>query len=99
MFLTRILWFKEQQNSKRLFKTSKKDKDLEKKYEKLSDSELKEAFNSLKASVQANEKGLDDVLDDSFAITREASKRVLGLRHFDVQLSEVWFCMRGQSPR
>ena len=59
---------------------------LEEQYEKLSDKELKAEFNTLKASVQAQEKSLDDVLDDSFAITREASKRVLNMRHFDVQL-------------
>jgi preprotein translocase subunit SecA len=52
----------------------------------LSDSELQEAFAALKASVQNNEKTLDEVLVDSFAMTREASKRVLGMRHFDVQL-------------
>ena len=59
---------------------------LEDYYEKLSDEELKTAFNELKASVQNQEKTLDDVLSDSFAITREASKRVLNMRHFDVQL-------------
>ena len=59
---------------------------LEEQYEKLSDDELKAEFNKLKASVQAKEKSLDDVLNDSFAITREASKRVLNMRHFDVQL-------------
>lgn len=59
---------------------------LENQYEKLSDTELKSAFNELKKSVQKEKKSLDDVLNDSFAITREASKRVLGMRHFDVQL-------------
>jgi preprotein translocase subunit SecA len=67
-------------------KRAKQINKLEEKYEKLSDDELKEAFNVLKASVQSDEKSLDDVLNDSFAITREASKRVLGMRHFDVQL-------------
>ncbi|HIP42130.1 MAG TPA: preprotein translocase subunit SecA [Campylobacterales bacterium] len=67
-------------------KRAKKINVLEKQYEELSDDELKEAFNKLKASVIAEEKSLDDVLNDSFAITREASKRVLGMRHFDVQL-------------
>lgn len=52
----------------------------------LSDDELQAAFASLKAEVQNNTKTLDQVLVDSFAITREASKRVLGMRHFDVQL-------------
>ncbi len=59
---------------------------LESTYEKLSDDELKAAFTALKMSIQNNEKSLDDVLYDSFAITREASKRVLGLRHYDVQM-------------
>ncbi len=59
---------------------------LEPKYEKMSDEELKEAFRALKERVKSGEAGLDDVLADSFAITREASKRTLGLRHFDVQL-------------
>ncbi len=71
---------------KRYLKRAKEINKLEDKYEKLSDSELQKAFNSLKESVQKGEKSLDDVLNDSFAITREASKRVLGLRHFDVQL-------------
>ena len=59
---------------------------LEDDYKKLSDNELKDAFYALKDAVQAGEKTLDDVLDDSFAITREASSRVLGMRHHDVQL-------------
>ncbi|MCK9372133.1 MAG: preprotein translocase subunit SecA [Sulfuricurvum sp.] len=59
---------------------------LESKYSVLSDEELQNAFNALKESVLVKTKTLDDVLIDSFAITREASKRVLGMRHFDVQL-------------
>jgi len=59
---------------------------LESKYESLSDDELKAAFLELKKSVMSEEKSLKDVLEDSFAITREASKRVLSMRHFDVQL-------------
>ena len=59
---------------------------LEANYESLSDDELKEEFNKLKQSVRDGERTLDDVLSESFAITREASKRVLGMRHFDVQL-------------
>ncbi|WP_373002647.1 preprotein translocase subunit SecA [Sulfurimonas sp.] len=59
---------------------------LEAKYEVLSDDELKEAFSELKNSVLNEEKTLNDVLEDSFAITREVGKRVLNMRHFDVQL-------------
>lgn len=59
---------------------------LEEQYEKLSDDELKSAFNALRDEVIKEKKTLDDVLMDSFAITREASKRVMNMRHFDVQL-------------
>jgi preprotein translocase subunit SecA len=59
---------------------------LEAQYEALSDEELQSAFTELKSSVQNEEKTLDDVLVDSFAITREASKRTLNMRHFDVQI-------------
>jgi len=52
----------------------------------MSDEALQQAFQTLKESVQNNSTTLDEVLIDSFAITREASKRVLGMRHFDVQL-------------
>jgi preprotein translocase subunit SecA len=59
---------------------------LESNYESLSDEELKAAFASLKEEVQNSTKTLDDVLYESFAITREVSKRTLGLRHYDVQM-------------
>ena len=59
---------------------------LEDKYSKLSDDELKSEFNDLKKFVQSEEKTLDEVLNPSFAITREVSQRVLDMRHFDVQI-------------
>ena len=59
---------------------------LESTYEPMDDEALKAAFQTLRASVQSGEKTLQDVLYDSFAITREASKRTLGLRHYDVQM-------------
>jgi len=59
---------------------------LEEKYKALDDEELQAAFEALKKSVLNEEKTLDDVLFDSFAITRESSHRILGMRHFDVQL-------------
>ncbi len=59
---------------------------LESEYNELSDDDLKSAFLELKNSVLSEEKTLTDVLERSFAITREASKRVLNMRHFDVQL-------------
>ena len=76
-------------NDRELKKYNKKVKEinaLEATYEPMSDEELKSAFETLKQSVKSEEKTLDEVLLDSFAITREASKRVLSMRHFDVQL-------------
>ncbi len=59
---------------------------LESKYEAMDDDTLKAAFETLKSSVRNEEKSVDDVLTDSFAITREAAKRTLGMRHYDVQM-------------
>ncbi len=64
---------------------------LEPTYEKMSDDELQNAFEELKNRVRSTEKDLQEktlleVLSESFAITREASKRILKMRHFDVQL-------------
>src|SRR5438105_10771708 len=58
---------------------------LEGKLEKLSDEELRARTEALKQQV-ADGAALDDVLVEAFATCREASKRTLGQRHFDVQL-------------
>ena len=59
---------------------------LEPTYEKMSDDELKIKFNELRAQVVEEKVTLDQILNDVFALVREASKRVLKMRHFDVQL-------------
>jgi preprotein translocase subunit SecA len=84
--LTKVFGTANDRLVKKYLKRVKQINDLEEKYEKLSDDELKQAFLELKQSVINKEKTLDDVLNDSFAITREASKRVLNMRHYDVQL-------------
>ncbi len=58
---------------------------LEPEMEKLSDSELVAKTPYFKQQLQEG-KTLDDILPEAFAVVREASKRVLGMRHFDVQL-------------
>ena len=58
---------------------------LEEEISKLSDSELKAKTEKFK-NRYANGESLDDLLPEAFAVVREASKRVLGMRHFDVQL-------------
>ena len=59
---------------------------LESHYQAMGDEALQEEFNLLKSAVINGEKKLDDILEHSFAITREASTRVLNMRHYDVQL-------------
>jgi preprotein translocase subunit SecA len=59
---------------------------LEPHYEAMSDEELKEAFATLQGEVKEEVKSLDEALFDSFAITREVSKRTLNMRHYDVQM-------------
>ncbi len=58
---------------------------LEPVMQKLSDSELKDKTREFKARL-ADGETLDDVLPEAFAVVREASVRVLGLRHFRVQI-------------
>ncbi len=60
--------------------------ELENNYTPLSNEEIKVAVADLKARVASGKETLDDVLPEAFALTREASKRTMGLRHFDVQL-------------
>src|SRR5437762_6483603 len=59
--------------------------DLEAEMELLEDEELSSEFTELRERA-ANGESLDDLLFEAFALTREAGKRSLGMRHFDVQL-------------
>lgn len=59
--------------------------ELEPNYVKLSDANLVAKTDEFKRRLQKGE-SLDDILPEAFAVCREASKRVLGMRHFDVQM-------------
>ncbi|PLK58958.1 preprotein translocase subunit SecA, partial [Candidatus Palibaumannia cicadellinicola] len=59
--------------------------DLEPKMEKLSDKELAMKTTEFRARIDKKEL-VDHILPEAFAVVREASKRVFGMRHFDVQL-------------
>ena len=59
--------------------------ELEEEISKLSDAELRGKTEYFKKQLSEG-KTLDDILPEAFAVVREASKRVLGMRHFDVQL-------------
>ncbi len=84
--IRKVFGTKNDRELKRYQKRVKRINALEPKYEKYSDEELKKAFEEIKEQVKSGQKSMDEVLEESFAITREASKRVLGMRHFDVQL-------------
>ena len=70
---------------KRIMPLVQKINGLEESIQKLSDSELKGKTTEFKNRLEKGE-SLDDLLPEAFAVVREASKRVLGMRHFDVQL-------------
>lgn len=70
---------------KRIMPIVKKVNSLEEIIEKLSDEELRQKTEEFKGRLKKGET-LDDVLPEAFAVVREASKRVLGLRHYDVQI-------------
>ena len=70
---------------KRLWKKARAIGEMEPKYEVMSDEELQAQTDALKDAL-ANGKTVDDILPEAFAVAREASKRVMGMRPYDVQL-------------
>ncbi len=70
---------------KRVMPLVDKINSLEEEISKLSDDELRNKTADFKVRVQDGE-SLDDLLPEAFAVVREGAKRVLGMRHFDVQL-------------
>ena len=74
-----------QKEVKRVMPIVQKINGLEDEMSKLSDKELRGKTEYFKEQLK-NGKTLDDILPEAFAVVREASKRVLGMRHFDVQL-------------
>jgi len=69
---------------------------LESKMKALSDDQMRARIAELKDEVQNKGRSLDDVLVESFALTREAGVRALGMRHFDVQLIGAMVLHRGR---
>ena len=70
---------------KRIMPIVEKIESLEKKMQAMTDDELKAMTPHFKKRLKEGET-LDDILPEAFAVVREASKRVLGMRHFKVQL-------------
>lgn len=81
-----IFGTKNDREVKKYFKRVERINALENKYQAMSDDELKAEFALLKDGVVSGELDMDGILSEVFAIVRETSKRVLNMRHFDVQL-------------
>ncbi|MGV9002262.1 MAG: preprotein translocase subunit SecA [Candidatus Saccharimonadaceae bacterium] len=84
--LTKIFGDPQKKILKRLEKKVVLVNELEEKYKKFSKPELKKQTEVLKKRLAKKGTTLDSLLPDAFALVREASDRVLGMRHFDVQL-------------
>ncbi len=85
--LTKVFGDPQVRTLKALKKRVKVINDLEDKYKAMSDEELRAQTDVLRERLHGKKKEtLDAILPDAFAVVREASSRVLGMRHFDVQM-------------
>ena len=84
-FIQKLLGNKNAKEIKRIRSIVEEINGLEPKLLSLSDTSLRAKTEEFKARL-ANGETLDDILPEAFAVVREASKRVLGMRHFDVQM-------------
>lgn len=84
-FLKSIFGSSNERTIKAILPLVTKINELEAKISPLSDSQLQAKTGEFKERIAKGET-LDDLLPEAFAVVREASKRVLGMRHFDVQL-------------
>ena len=84
-FLQRLLGNNNAKELKKMRAIADHINEIEPNYVKLSDANLVAKTDEFKRRLQKGET-LDDILPEAFAVVREASKRVLGMRHFDVQL-------------
>ncbi|WP_287770713.1 preprotein translocase subunit SecA [Megasphaera sp.] len=83
--IQRLLGNNTEHELKKMWPIVRRINDLEPKLAGLSDSSLQEKTFEFKNRLAAGET-LDDILPEAFAVVREASRRVTGMRHFDVQI-------------
>ncbi|MFC5280836.1 preprotein translocase subunit SecA [Arcanobacterium canis] len=83
--INKILRAGEGRTLKKLQNIAKQVNELESSFEDMTDAELKEQTAHFRERLEAGET-LDDLLPEAFAVVREASKRTLGQRHYDVQV-------------
>lgn len=92
-FLKKIFGDYSSREIKRITPIKDKVLALEEEYSKLTDEELKAKTPYFKERL-ANGETLDDILPEAFAACREASWRVLGMKHFPCRFSAVSCCIR-----
>ena len=83
--VTKIFGSRNERAIRRMRKVVAQINQLEPEFEKLPDDELKAKTDEFRERLKKGEKE-EDILPEAFATVREASKRVFGMRHFDVQL-------------
>ncbi|CVE43770.1 preprotein translocase subunit SecA [Serratia marcescens] len=83
--LTKVFGSRNDRTLRRMRKVVEQINRMEPDMEKLSDDELKAKTNEFRARLEKGE-SLESLIPEAFAVVREASKRVFGMRHFDVQL-------------
>lgn len=93
--LTKIVGSRNERTLRRLRKIVKEINNYEPAFEALSDDELKAKTAEFRQRYQDGET-LDDLLPEAFSTVREASKRVFGMRHFDVQMMGAMVLNAGQ---
>src|SRR5262245_21855597 len=84
-FVTKILGDPNEKELKRIRPLVERINGLEDTLRALADEALRATTSDLKQEVE-NGASLDDILPEAFALVREASRRAIGMRHFDVQL-------------
>ncbi len=93
--INKVLRFGEGRGMKQRVKRVERINALEPEMQELSDEQIRERAADIRARI-ADGADLDDVLDETFALVREASWRSLGMRHFDVQLIGAMVLHEGQ---
>ncbi len=94
--LKKVFGTKNDREVKAIGKTVGQINALEAEIKAMSDEQLKEETESFKQQVQSGSKTLEDILPRAFAVCREGAVRVLGMRHYDVQMVGGVVLHRGQ---
>lgn len=88
--LTKVFGSSNDRTLRRMRKVVEQINKMEPDFQALSDDELKAKTSEFRARLEKGET-LESLIPEAFATVREASRRVFGMRHFDVQLLGVWY--------